>query len=211
MKTKFLLFALTVIFSTDAHASFLERVDSERSAPARARSVVRMKRVYRPIEEKSAIELRTAPLALIASWGTLDAAYRFHPQFSIGPAVVLYNGEKGNMFLPGYKGTALGLNATFYFTPGYYSAWYMSTHVFKEKFTSRSTEAVKDTRTEKDLVRANAAIGYHWKWQHFNMRAGAGPELRSGESKKFLANKLEKDSNVSDVLPHVEFKLGWDI
>ncbi len=40
------------------------------------------------------LELRTAPLALLAQWTTLDTSYNLNDHWATGPALVVYSGPE---------------------------------------------------------------------------------------------------------------------
>ncbi|MES2965326.1 MAG: hypothetical protein V4760_15685 [Bdellovibrionota bacterium] len=177
-----------------------ERLNVERSSPPVARW-----------------ELRTAPAALLASWFTIDAGYRFGSKFSTGPALVSYSAKRGNMFLPSFEGQALGWYANYYFRPATRSGWYSSVHAYQEDFVSHPHAARDDERFKRSGQRANVALGYRWSRSIIDVLIGGGMQFMNhqvDETKWVYTTfgspgKLESSSRAESIsVPFVEFKTG---
>lgn len=160
-------------------------------------------------------EFRTAPIALWARWYTLDISYRISEKWTTGPAAVVYgSAEIGNMFVPSYKGYAVGWNANYYFNSVLKNGWYLSMHSYYEKYSSYPHAYLG--HKEMDGFRANAVAGYQWKWSSFNMMAGLGGEYRNhnvvDKPDAIAGSQPEVTSfNETRTLPHIEFKIGIQI
>ena len=82
-------------------------------------------------------EIRTAPIALLARWVTLDFAFNLDNQWAIGPSVIIYAAPKiGNMFIPTYNGYAAGVNVYGYLNSFSTNGWYWGNHLYYENFES---------------------------------------------------------------------------
>ncbi len=137
------------------------------------------------LEKLSKWEIRTAPLALIAQWQTLDVSYRFTENFAMGPSIIRYAGSGGgNMFLPDYSGDAYGFSADYYFRSVMKNTWYLGSHAYKEKYRNRPHATFDDY--ERDGYRVNAVLGYQIKFQPFNLLIGGGEEYRSYQETKYV-------------------------
>jgi len=164
---------------------------------------------------KRSWEFRTAPIALIARWFTLDVSYRLSDQWATGPAAILYNAEgPGGMLSPSYKGYAVGWNGNYYFNSVYKNTWYVSAHTYYESYKSYPHAYLG--YKEIDGFKANSVIGYQWKWSRINMMTGIGAEFRNQNvvDRKDAVNSVEQspiESRDSFWLPHIEFKMGIEI
>jgi hypothetical protein len=165
--------------------------------------------------EKRDWEFRTAPIAFIARWLTLDVSYRLTDQWATGPAAILYNADgPGGMVGPTYSGSAFGWNGNYYFSSAFSNTWYVSAHAYYESYKSYP-HAYMGFK-EIDGVKANSAIGYQWKWSRVNVMAGVGAEFRSqtvvdrrdGDD---VAGSSPRESKDAFWLPHIEFKMGIEL
>ena len=161
-------------------------------------------------------EFRTAPVALLARWYTLDVSYRLsEKKWATGPSIVLYNySEIGNMFAPAFKGQALGWNANYYFDSAQRNTWYFSLHSYYEKYKSYPHAYLG--YYEKDGYRMNGALGYQWRWNPVNLMAGLGVEQRNHNvvehKDPILGIEQEPVSSSESVgLPYAEIKIGIQI
>lgn len=165
--------------------------------------------------EKRLWEFRTAPIALLAKWYTLDVSYRLSDNWATGPAVILFNAdEPAGMLGPSYNGYALGWNGNYYFDSAYKRTWYISAHGYYESYKSY----LHGYRGYKDMAgyKFNSAIGYQWKWSRINMIAGIGQEYRDQtvtdktESIKTIEQQTS-DSTKAVWFTFFEFKVGIEI
>ncbi len=160
-------------------------------------------------------ELRTAPIAMMVSWYTLDVSYRLSENLATGPAVISYNARgPGGMFGPTYNGYAIGWNGSYYFSSLLKDTWYISAHAYYESYKSYPRAYLGHYVYEGG--KANTAIGYQWRGAMINIIAGLGLEYRSYSvtDKKDPIGGIEQpsvDSSESRGLPFVEFKIGIEI
>lgn len=165
-------------------------------------------------DNKRRWELRTAPIALLASWVTLDASYRFTDHWATGPAVILYSASgRGNMFTATNNGYAAGWSANYYFRSVFRNTWYISAHTYFESYKTypHAYEGFK----ELSGLKANSAFGYQWKMPRINVMTGLGAEMLTHNilDRPEAVNGIAKPavgSNRSDVIPFFEFKMGMD-
>lgn len=163
-------------------------------------------------------ELRTAPVAFLAKWVTLDSSYRFQENFSFGPSIILYNspkGDGGGMLTPSYNGYAAGLNGMLYFDSVTKNTWYTSFHAYYEDFSSYGHGSKKGDVTEIHGIKSQAAIGYQWRWSKMTMLTGGGIEYRGHNENQVRVdinnNTTKTEGSNSGFLPFLEFKIGIEI
>jgi hypothetical protein len=158
-------------------------------------------------------EVRTAPIALLASWSTLDVSYRLSDQIATGPAVVAFGCKgPGNMLAPCWDGYALGWQGIYYFRGVRGNSPYVSGHAYYDEFKSHA-HAVVDSHDEVRGVRAHAFVGdmFHAPvnviWQ-----AGAGVETRNYQRTKVSDDAFDTSAakRTTEVLtsPMLEAKIG---
>ncbi len=156
-------------------------------------------------------EFRTAPVALLARWYTLDVSYRFTAHIAAGPSAVIYDAvEQGNMLAPSYKGNAYGLHANYYLTSVEASGWYSGLHAYQESY--RSYPEGYPGYEDRKGYRGNVTAGYQVKWSQINLMTGLGMEYRSHnvvETSRYSGTQPE--TRESGWGPTVEIKLGFEI
>lgn len=161
-------------------------------------------------------EIRTAPLAFLAKWLTLDTSYRLNDSFSTGPAVVIYAaGGPGGMLAPSFKGYAAGWSANYYINGAQEDTVYVGTHAYYESYDSYPHAFLG--YYSRSGLRANITLGYQWRISSWmNMQAGAGLEARQHHVTAYPENASsstaygsESDDNTSG--PVLEFKVGFEI
>jgi len=167
--------------------------------------------------EEARWDLRTAPVALVARWYTLDAFYRITKNWSTGPAAIVYAASSpGGMFFPNYKGYAVGWGGNHYFTSVRTDGWYASLHAYYESYESYPHGSMSIEK--RDGFKANSALGYRWRINNgFDLLTGLGVEndthsvieRREGPLLNNLAQ--ETRSNRSTWLPFIEIKIGLGI
>lgn len=170
------------------------------------------------VEERSAKwEIRTAPIALLASWLTIDAGYRIGSKVSTGPAFVSYGAKSGNMFLPSFEGQAIGWYANYYFRPSGVGGWYTSLHAYAEDYLVHSHSARDGERFKRAGTRANAAIGFHRTAKSIDFLIGGGIQVMDHEVErtKFVSTSMTGPERLESTnrrethsVPFVEFKTG---
>lgn len=155
-------------------------------------------------------EVRTAPIAYIARWITLDVSYRFNEQFAAGPAIVVYNSESttGGMFSPTYKGTAFGAQAYYYFRSVMGPTWYIGSRFYKEDY--RSYPHAFSGYDNKDGWSANATLGYQVRSPSTVWLFGIGPEATTHNVLTHENNKPTVEDSESFFGLAIEFKVGFD-
>ncbi len=157
-------------------------------------------------------EFRTAPVALLARWYTLDISYRFTEQLAFGPSAVIYDapGVQGNMLAPTYKGNAFGLHANYYFNSVMTRGWYSGLHAYQESY--RSYPEGYPGYEDRKGFRGNVTAGYQFKWSQVNLMTGLGMEYRNHnvvETSRYSGTQPE--TRESSWGPTVEIKLGFEI
>lgn len=169
-------------------------------------------------EEPARWELRTAPIALLAKWITLDVSYRLTENFAFGPAAIFYvspEGEQGGMLAPGYNGYAAGLNFSYYFNSVQKNTGYLSMHGYYENFSAFGHGTRDGERTEVDGIKVNTAIGYQWKKSRFVLLTGFGVQYQDHQENGIRfdqnGNTTKTTESDSGFLPFVEFKVGIEI
>ena len=128
-------------------------------------------------------DLRTAPIALFASWSTIDLSYRITPRFATGPAYVHYgcNGP-GGMLTPCFGGNAFGWSWNYYVKPVTEPGLYFGGRGYLEKYGSHG-HAMRYT-VDRDGGRANVVAGVYspgrkWGATQLTIHAGLGYEYGS--------------------------------
>ncbi len=157
-------------------------------------------------------EIRTAPIALIARWGTLDFSFNVNNQWAIGPSVIIYAAPKiGNMFAPSYSGTAIGGHAYYYFNSFSGTGWYWGTHIYYESYESYPHNF--NGHYEFKGFKFNTKIGYQiMASSRINLLLGAGAEARNYDQKNIDDSSgvnVPKFKDYQAVIPFVEAKLGY--
>ena len=145
------------------------------------------------IESFSRWEFRTAPIALLANWYTLDISYRVSENVATGPAGILCNGsEMGHMFLPSYRGQAIGWQAYYYFYSILKNTWYLGMRGYQESYSSYPHG---DSGYDKlNGFRSNIALGYQMKHSKVTTLLGLGVDYRDYMRVEY------KESNHTDLL-----------
>lgn len=82
-------------------------------------------------------ELRTAPLALIARWITLEGLYLLGGErWAVGPSLVFYESPAaGSMLWLSQRGRSIGAVATYYFKPVSEPGWYGTLRYLHDSYT----------------------------------------------------------------------------
>lgn len=155
-------------------------------------------------------EIRTAPIALFASWFTVDLSYRATEHFATGPAGVTFNcGGRGGMLAPCWKGTALGWQANYYFDSVASKGPYISGHAYYDSFKAFSHSVLKG-HDELQGTRINAMFGYMFQAPvNFVWHLGIGMEVRNYHVTKFDENGAETTKRENGQHPMLEAKLGY--
>lgn len=163
-------------------------------------------------------EVRTAPIAYLAKWYTVDIAYVFGEQFAMGPAAIFYNGDDlGNMITPTYNGAAYGLSAAYYFKPVHKNGTYISSHIYYDKYDNYPHGAPKGDYDKVEGIKANLVYGYRTHLSVFSISMGLGAEYRDYDvsvgQKTYPGDAVDRGDygNRSGVIPYVEFKIGIEI
>jgi len=158
-------------------------------------------------------ELRTAPIAFIARWLTLEALYRLNDKWAVGPSFVYYgSGPTGSMFWLSYQGRALGLVATHYLRGVSQRGWYGSLRYHYEDYTY-----YPHAKSEEQYYKGHSLIavaGYRFLFlKSFFVMPGLGAKLslyEHTETKFGVANVATRTRTPSrfQALPYIEAKLG---
>jgi hypothetical protein len=163
-------------------------------------------------KEISNYEIRTAPITLIARWGTLDFSFNIDNQWAIGPSVIIYAAPKiGNMFAPSYNGTAVGAHAYYYFNSFLDDSWYWGNHAYYESYESYPHDF--NGHYEFKGFKFNTKVGYQVTTPlGINMLFGIGAEARKYDQKNIddsNGGNSPKFKDYQPVIGFVEVKLGY--
>jgi hypothetical protein len=170
------------------------------------------------VENNSNWIFRTAPVAIMARWYTLDVSYNISKNWATGPAVISYaSGTMGGMLAPTYRGYAIGWNGNYYFNSVRVDGWYASLHAYYENYDSYPEGY--SGYVAINGFKANSAVGYRWIIGNFDILAGLGMENRIHTTTDHRERYLlidgsptmiqEPTSNASDWLPFAEIKIGF--
>ena len=155
-------------------------------------------------------ELRTAPLALLASWYTVDISYRISEKVSTGPAIVVYGAsEQGNMFFPSYKGNAVGWQANYYFDSVLRNSFYLGSRLYFENYNSYPHAF--NGFNQIIGSRLNTIFGYKIKNSGILSMFGVGLEYSDHAITKHEDSQLNVDSHEAKLAPVLEVRMGIEI
>lgn len=159
----------------------------------------------------SSWEIRTAPLAFLARWLTLDLSYRPTNHWAFGPSFISYQASRPGGFLaPSYRGLATGFNLNYYFDSVHTETWYLSSHVYYENF--ESYPHAYSGYIKRSGYKANSAIGYQGKWSQVSVLTGVGIEYLS-HSREDINDTVNPQtstfSNENRSRAFFEFKMGY--
>ncbi len=156
---------------------------------------------------KTKFEIRTAPIAFLAQWLTIDLTYFVSEKWALGPSYVGYENrsQHGGMLSPTYLGTAIG--AHFIYADSFFKdSYYAGGHIYSENYRSRPHAFLG--YYDNQGSRANVVVGHRWVNEIFSSMLGFGFENKSTSS-----NRVPESGNVTkeeahDTLLHIEFKIG---
>lgn len=155
-------------------------------------------------------EVRTAPLAYLAQWVTLDFTWSPFPQLSLGPSYIKYGakGPYGNMFLPTYSGNAYGMNISYYSENFNSDSWYIGTHLYSEKYDSYPHAYLGSyTHEGTSLI---AVVGYRWiSSENLATQLGVGSNWINYDTTKKPDNAPAENYRETESRFYIEFKLGY--
>lgn len=162
-------------------------------------------------------EIRAAPFQLLYRFYSAEFAYRFSKKWSFGPSAVAYDspGNLGGMLGPNYHGAAFGLNGTYYYKSVASHTPYIGCHVFYQSYTSYG-HAFRGY-SEHVGSRADAVIGYQWRWKLASMRVGGGVQYENEKVRTVESGNLANDpdtvesSRRTSLFPTIELKIGIEI
>lgn len=156
-------------------------------------------------------EIRTAPIALLARWLTIDLSYRPTEHWAFGPSLISYNARRPGGFLgPNYRGLALGFNLNYYFSSAHTSSGYISSHAYHENY--ESYPHAQPGYLKRSGYKTNMALGYQIKSSEISMLTGLGFEYlnyQQDEIDDSVSPTTSVSSPASRWLPFIEFKLGY--
>ena len=152
-------------------------------------------------------ELRTAPIAFIAKWTTIDISYFINEHWAIGPSYIRYgaSGPYGNMFLPTWDGYAIGghfILAENLQTTGYY----LATHIYSENYKSYPEAYLGYYK--RVGTRVIVTVGERWVSGNFTTQLGAGFEGTSYDITKTPDTGSPTEYTDSGTGFTIEFKMG---
>lgn len=215
--TKVLLILGVLISSMAAEAAPKKKV--KRSSVPRAEPIVQPISAeptpeFSPRNEASAYrwELRTAPIALIARWFTIEGLFHIDEQLAVGPSFVKYGSAPvGSMFWPSFRGRSIGLVGTYYFEPRP-NTWYATVRYFHENFTFYSHGRDNDEVQWRGNTVMGVA-GYRRPLsQSIFMLAGVGLQLGKYEitekKNKSGVALVTRDPSKIRLRPYFELKVG---
>lgn len=156
-------------------------------------------------------EFRTAPMAIIAQWATLDYSYSFHKNWAGGPSMILYTGPKsGSMFWPAYAGYAVGVHLYGYFNGFSSRGFYWGNHFYFENYESHVHNLAGHYKLEGHKF--NMKAGYQlFIRSNINVLLGAGFETRSYSQDDIIdqAGQNPDFKKQSGNFPYIEAKMGF--
>lgn len=207
-------FGLSFGAATAHGKSIIKLKASEASAELPAKGPISTAKLLPP-KPLARWEFRTAPVAALIKFYSLEIAYRFSKHWSFGPAGVAYDslGDRGNMLIPTYHGAAFGLNGTYYLEPVAGDTFYVSGHAFYQKYTSYGHSF--RGYSESEGARADVNLGYQWKWDSIIFRGGIGVQHDNEKGRTVLpadgAPDTYADFDRTILFPTIEFKVGVEI
>ena len=154
-------------------------------------------------------EIRTAPVAFLASWLTLDLSYFLNEHWAFGPSYIDYANKSniGNMFLPTLNGTAFGAHllwAESFFADSIYAGL----HFYNEKYDSY-VEAFTG-HYEISGTRYTAIVGKRWlNGYNTSSMLGIGWGGRNYNKLKIPNSGPAISSTDDGGFLEIEFKLGY--
>jgi hypothetical protein len=156
-------------------------------------------------------EVRTAPIALLARWATLDLSFSLNDQWAIGPSIIVYAAPKvGNMFVPAYNGYAAGLHAYGYLDSFSSDTWYWGNHLYYENFESYPHNF--SGHYELKGFKFNSVAGYQVILNYnLNLLLGAGFETKNYDQVNIDESNGNTPSfkNQSYTSLYIEAKFGY--
>lgn len=162
-------------------------------------------------KEDLSYEVRTAPVAMIARWGTIDLSFNIDDHWAFGPSVIVYAAPKiGNMFAPAYNGYAVGGHAYGYLNSFATDGWYWGNHLYYENFESYPHNFLG--HYELKGFKFNTVAGYQIILNYsLNLLFGAGLETRSYDQKNIDESNgnTPKFKDQSYTSLYVEAKFGY--
>ncbi len=158
-------------------------------------------------------ELRTAPIAFVARWLTLEALFRVNPHWAVGPSFVYYGDtSSGSMFWLSYQGRAVGIVATHYLRGAGIRGWYGTGRYHFESFTHRPHAKSEELHYKGHALLLSA--GYRFVFlKNFFVMPGLGVKLGLYERTETnfsvpSARTRNTKPNHFLALPYLEAKLG---
>ena len=125
--------------------------------------------------------VKTAPVAYIAKWVTVDVTRKLTSKLSMGPSLIYYGNESsiGNMFLPTYRGYAAGYNMNYFFKGLHQTGWYMSHHSYYEDYKDYPHNS--DFTFSNEGWRADLIGGWNHKFPKYPVfiQSGLGLQYQS--------------------------------
>jgi hypothetical protein len=156
-------------------------------------------------------EVRTAPIALIARWATLDFTIKINDRWVIGPSTIIYAAPKiGNMLSPAYSGFAVGGHAYGYLKSFSENGWYWGNHLYYENY--ESYPHAFEGHYELSGLKFNTKLGYQFLLKSkFTFLFGAGAEVRQYDQNNISEHTGGAPSfkTQSGTYPFVEAKIGY--
>lgn len=152
-------------------------------------------------------ELRTAPLAMLARWFSLELSYRANEHWSVGPSLISYSakGPYGNMLMPTWDGYATGAHLYYFGRSAMTNSVYLGVRGLYESYVSYPHAALFSEAVSG--VKAQGAVGYQKRWSSVGLLVGLGAEQRFHRVVRSKESALRSyDENES--FPFFEFKLG---
>ena len=163
-------------------------------------------------------EIRTAPIAILAGWTTVEALYHVTDQLAFGPSYIRYAECSGyaGMFSPSYCGSSLGAAMNYYFKPNAVRTWYLGSHVYSSNYRSYSHPTIVGEFTDKSGVSVNAVLGIQRNWKNCEIMLGGGLETDIFKENRRTFQFVDKTysdtvSNPTQTYPYIEAKVGLRI
>ncbi len=168
------------------------------------------------VDSRRLLEFRTAPIAFLASWLSLDVSYKLTEKWGIGPSVILYNSEvseHGNFLMPTYNGNALGANLTYYIDSYYKNSIYLNFRGLYQDYISTPHSFRDGSHVEVRGFTGHIVLGHSYRKGRLSILTGLGVQHNRFSSETINPTEAAVDifSNTVTTSPYLEFKLGVEI
>ncbi len=154
--------------------------------------------------------IRFSPLGLLIGLGNARFDFKVDEQFTLGPSVVAWNLNLGDVEVRAFGASA---NGTFYFNRAFEHSWVMDGSLGFASFKVKDKSSITGTEeASASAVVGSITGGYHWFWGNtFNLAVLGGIAFNtvgSVEIKDGTGSVVRKES-VSSISPSIGGELGF--